>query len=355
MASRLINAIKPGIQGLLPGYFALVMATGIVSIAAHLLAYETVARILLVINVAAYIILWLLLVLRLAYFTGQVAADLRDHLRSPGFFTLVAGTCVLGSQFVLLDQDMLTGGVLWGVGLVLWLGLIYAIFSLLMTKADKPPLGEGVNGTWLVAVVATQSLSVLGTLLAGSVGNYHETMLFFTLGMYLLGGVLYILIMAMIFYRLLFFPLSAAQLTPPYWISMGAVAITTLAGDTLIINASEWSFLGEILPFLKGLNLLFWVTATWWIPLLVILGAWRHLSKRYPLTYDPMYWSLVFPLGMYTVCTYQLAKALGFQWLYSIPRYFVFVALAAWLITLFGLVYRIVAGFTSPPVSTQES
>ncbi len=355
MASRLINAIKPGIQSLLPGYFALVMATGIVSIAAHLLAYETVARILLVINVAAYIILWLLLAIRLAYFTGQVAADLRDHLRSPGFFTLVAGTCVLGSQFVLLDKDMLTGGVLWGVGLVLWLGLIYAIFSLLMTKADKPPLGEGVNGTWLVAVVATQSLSVLGTLLAGSVGNYHETMLFFTLGMYLLGGVLYILIMAMIFYRLLFFPLSAAQLTPPYWISMGAVAITTLAGDTLIINASEWSFLGEILPFLKGLNLLFWVTATWWIPLLVILGAWRHLSKRYPLTYDPMDWSLVFPLGMYTVCTYQLAKALGFQWLYSIPRYFVFVALAAWLITLFGLVYRIVTGFTSPPVSTQES
>ncbi|MBS1252690.1 MAG: putative membrane protein [Anaerolineales bacterium] len=79
--------------------------------------------------------------------------------------------------------------------------------------------------------------------------------------------------------------LSPETLTPPYWINMGAVAITTLAGATLMLNTSQWTFLGEILPFLKGFTLFFWATGTWWIPLLFILGAWRHLYKRFPLGY----------------------------------------------------------------------
>ena len=58
---------------------------------------------------------------------------------------------------------------------------------------------------------------------------------------------------------------------------MGAVAITTLAGAKLILGAPEWSFLTEILPFLKGFTLFFWAWATWWIPLLFILGFWRHV------------------------------------------------------------------------------
>ena len=59
------------------------------------------------------------------------------------------------------------------------------------------------------------------------------------------------------------------------------------------------------------------------------------------LTYHPLYWGLVFPLGMYTVCTFQLARALGVDFLLAIPRYFVYLAIAAWLATFFGLVVQI--------------
>lgn len=325
------------------------MATGIVSIASHLLNYELLARILFVINLAAYIILAILVVSRLVFHFKRLSADLTDHARGAGFFTLVAGTSVLGSQFVLLFGSMTFGIVLWCVGFVLWHLIIYIFYTAVTVKETKPSLDTGINGSWLVTVVATQSISVLGTMVAGSLTTLKETLLFYTLTMYVLGGMLYLLIIGLIFYRFLFFRLEPEQLTPPFWISMGAVAISTLAGDTLILNASQWAFIGELLPFIKGLNILFWATATWWIPLLFILGAWRHLYKRFPLRYDPQYWGMVFPLGMYTACTFQLAKALDLPFLYAIPRYFIFIAWIAWLAAFIGLVHRLVSSLLRTP------
>ena len=118
---------------------------------------------------------------------------------------------------------------------------------------------------------------------------------------------------------------------------MGAVAISTLAGATLIAAAPHAPLLHDMLPFLKGFTLLFWATATWWIPMLIILGIWRHLYHRVPLQYDPLYWGAVFPLGMYTASTYRLSIALDAPYLLILPRVFLYIAFAAWTATMFGL------------------
>ncbi len=52
--------------------------------------------------------------------------------------------------------------------------------------------------------------------------------------MFLLGCMLYLPLITLIFYRFTFVNVTTAALTPPYWINMGAVAITTLAGARLI-------------------------------------------------------------------------------------------------------------------------
>lgn len=330
-----------GLAAMSPSNFGMVMATGIVSLAAHMLGYEDLAQGLFVLNDVLFAVLCVLTVWRAVRYPRHFFGDMVDHLRGPGFFTTVAATAILGSQYIVLANDMRMGVALCVVAAVLWFVFTYAIFTALTIKREKPTLERGINGGWLLAVVATQSIAAGCALIAATTGQpYRGELNFVALSMWLWGGMLYIWTMSLIFYRYTYFRLSPDDLTPPYWINMGAMAISTLAGSLLIMNAPDAPYLTSLLPFIKGFTVFYWATGTWWIPMLVMLGIWRYVYMRFPLRYDPMYWAAVFPLGMYAASTYQMNQAMHLPFLSAIPPVFFFLAVAAWALAFLGLLVR---------------
>ena len=326
--------------GAFPGYFALVMATGIVSLAMDDQGYVAIARALFAINIGAYALLWIAGCARIAHAPRAVAYELGNHVGGPAFLTIVAGTCVLGVQCAQLAGGRFAASALWVLALVLWLALIYAFFAAVTVIEPKPRLEQGLDGSWLLATVATESIAVLGTIVAPQFPR-PDIVVFACLSFFLAGAMLYILVIGLIFFRWTFRPMDVHTLTPTYWINMGAVAITTLAGARLEASAPDYAFVAGIEHFLAGFTLFFWATGSWWVPLLVAVFAWRHLHQRVPIRYDPQYWSLVFPLGMYSVATHAYGEAGGLAFLDPLARIAGDISLVAWLLAMLGLARRL--------------
>lgn len=323
-----------------PAYFALVMATGIVAIATYLHDVPVVPIVLFWLNVVFLVSLWVATGARILLYSGAFIADVRSHSRGVGFFTAVAALGVFGSELVLQMQSVGLAIFFWAAAGLLWPIVLYGELAVLTVKQDKPSLVDGLNGAWLVSVVATQSVSILTVLVlpSGVPADLQQPLMFAALILWLGGGALYLWLITLIFYRYTFLSMSPEDLTPPYWVNMGAVAISTLAGATLFSQSALSPTVTELAPFIKGLTLFFWAIGSLWIPMLVVLGVWVYLIRGLPFAYDPLYWGGVFPLGMYSVCTYRLAEILKAPFLMPVSDVFMMVAVAAWAVTFVGLV-----------------
>lgn len=338
---------KERIRNLQPAYFAVVMATGIVSIACQLQHLDQLAAGLTIVNSAFFVVLVFLTIGRLVLFPRDLYADLTNHARAPGFLTISAGSALLGCEFIQVKGWYAAAFVLWVASAISWLLLTYSIFVVFTTKEEKPSLDQGINGGWLLAVVSTQAVAQLALFLIPMFPGDREALLFLGLALWLWGGMLYIWMISLIFYRYTFFTFAPSDLMPPYWINMGAMAISTLVGSLLAQRVMS-SALQELRPFVEGFTIFFWATATWWIPMLVILGFWRHVIRRFPLAYDPLYWGAVFPLGVYAVATYRLAEVSRMAFLFRIPNVFTYLAFLAWLLTFLGMARAVLRGGGKP-------
>lgn len=326
-----------GLADLFPGYFALVMATGIIAVGAWQQGVGWLAHALLWITAGSYVVLWVLYVARLARYRARFIDDLTGHRRGPAFLTMVAGTNVLGSGFVLIAGWRVVGLALWSLGAALWAALFYTVVASVTIREPKPDLSHGLNGGWLVLIVGTESIGVLAALLAKG-SSHPDVWLFAALAACMTGLLLYLIVISLVCYRWWFFPMASEEATPPYWINMGAVAITTLACANIYLGRHAAPSIDALAPFLGGMTVLFWAAATWWIPFLVIIGIWRHIVQRQSLRYDPQYWSLVFPLGMYGAASFRMAEGLNLGFLDWLPKASLGFALAAWAVTAVGTV-----------------
>jgi tellurite resistance protein TehA-like permease len=321
---------------LFPGYFALVMATGIIAIGAELEGLEWLGQGLYVVAGLAYLVIAVLMALRLVRYPRLLLADLTSHARGFAFLTAVAATNVLGSASAVIHGWWGLAWVLWFAGVALWAILLYITLIAVVLRSPKPGLEAGINGTWFLLTVATESVAVLGAQLLGR--SDSDLLAFTCLALFCLGLVLYVIVMTMVFLRWTFASLEPSEADPPAWIAAGAVAITVLAGSNLLLAQDAAPRIARVAPAVEVVVVLAWATATFWFPLMIAIGVWRHIVSRVPLRYHPSYWALVFPLGMYGVASARMIDATDLTALDWLPPVVLAIALTAWALAFTGLV-----------------
>ena len=283
----------------------------------------------------AYCSLVVFTVLRSMWFWQAVWTDLTDPKLVFSFFTIVAGTDVLGVGLSVRGLDTIAL-VLWLVALAAWVALIYFSFGV-MTISNAPQRADIVHGGWLLAIVGAESLVVLGTAVAPALSHFSPTAFVLLHMLWGIGLGLYGIFIAIFSHRMLFLDVALDDITPSLWIVMGAAAISANAGSDLILGGSAIPFLRSMRPFIDGMTLIMWAWGTWWVPLLLLLGIWKHAVCREPLTYTPMLWSLVFPLGMYSLASLRLSLVADFLPLQLLSHAMAWIALVAWMTTAAGL------------------
>ena len=343
-----LTAVRGAVRTLAPGYFALVMATGIVSIGTRLDGLDIVSVVLLWLTGLTYAILVVLFGWRLVAYPDAAAADLRDPKRAFGYFTLVAGTDVLGTRLALSGHHGAALAFLL-VGGSIWLVAGYAVPWMTLVGGSRPrSLIAGANGTWFIWAVATQSVAVLAAALEPTVGAGRRVLGLLAVVCWSVGVVLYAVVGVAVAARLMHYRLRPADLTPPYWVSMGATAITVVAGAS-IIQLSGAPAVARTRDMIGVISVMFWAFGTWLIPALVAAGWWRHVRHRVPLRYEPAMWSIVFPLGMYGVAGRTLGTADHLPIVAAIGSREEWLALAAWATTFVAMLAHLLSRSTSAP------
>ena len=337
---RAVHGRLAGIAGLTPGYFAGVMATGIVSIGAQLKGLELLAGILFWVALGFYVILVTLNVWRFVAYRDHVTDDFRDPARAFGFFTFIAATNVLGAALVGTGRTTLASWLL-TVSVLVWLVLGYVIPWTSVLGTHRRPMLDTANGTWFIWVVASQSIAVVAAGLEPVYHHLRNELAILAVFAWSVGVVLYAACAVFVALRVMLYPLEPRHLDPPYWVAMGAVAITIVAGAR-IVEMEEAPMIDVTRDLIAGLSVVFWAFATWLVPVLIAAGVWRHFVHRIPLRYVPTMWSLVFPLGMYSVAGIYLGRADRLPVVEAVGTHWFWVALLAWTLTATGLVRDLV-------------
>lgn len=345
--ASLTRRIAIAVEGLTPGYFACVMASGIVSIGLSLEGMTALSRVLLVICVIAFLVLGSLTVIRFLLFRAAMVEDFQDPRRAFGYFTYVAGTNVLGVRLFMEGYQTVTA-VLLALTAAAWLTLGYVVPWTAVLGQTARPVVATANGTWFIWVVASQSVAVAAATLEPVQEGLTHALSVLAVVSWSVGVFLYAATGVIVMLRMLLYDLRPQDLNPPYWVAMGACAITVLAGARIVEMAAA-PMVDATRGLVAGLSVVFWSFATWLIPVLVAAGVWRHFVHKVPLRYEATLWSIVFPLGMYAVAGIYLGRADDLPLVGWIGAAELWVALAVLLVVLVAMLRHLLLTVFLPP------
>ncbi len=310
--------------------FSVVMATGILSIAARNHHYWRIGDALGVLASLVLAILIALVMATVAVRRRVASWDLRDPDVTLRLFTFVAACAVLDTR---LTSHLVVLRLLGAVTVCSWLVLI-VLSARDMSAHGWRALRDRVHGAWELASVGSSGLAIVTARMAYYTG--HRWWLLVSAPIWLSAIGIYGLMTFLVLWRAVAERQDRQGFEPDTWILMGALAIATLAGDNIHRVAPDWLADG-----VRALTVVTWVAATLWIPPLIYFGLHRISQRPKLLQFSGVWWTLVFPLGMYSVATFASALELNLRSMQTVSLVFFWNAFAVWLIVVVAGLLRL--------------
>ncbi|HEY9304769.1 MAG TPA: tellurite resistance/C4-dicarboxylate transporter family protein [Mycobacterium sp.] len=304
-----------------PDVFAAVMATGIVSIGARDHDYVGLSVALGVLASLGLGLLVAAIIAAAAARRRKLFWDLADPDISLRLFTFVAACAVLDTR---LSFNFALLRMLSVLALLAWLVLI-VLTARNMSAHRWAALRGHAHGAWELASVGTSGLVIVMSEVSFHTGEHWWLLAAVPIWWAAIG--IYALMTWLILWRAVVERRDRDGFAPDSWIMMGALAIATLAGDILHQQISGW-----LATAVRIITIVTWVAATLWIPPLIYFGLHRITQRPDVLQFTGAWWSLVFPLGMYSVATGAMATELNMRSMHTISLIFFWDAFAVWLI-----------------------
>lgn len=352
-----------------PNWFAAVMGTGIVAVAAASLplqfsgfrAFATavwaLAALLLVALAAATALHW-----------RRHRTTARGHLLDPvmGHFygappmammTVGTGTLLLGKDIIGLPLALGIAATLWILGTLSGLICAVVVPYLMFTRHRLKP--ADAFGGWLMPVVPPMVSASTGALLIPSVpaGQWRLTML---LGCYALFGMSLlasVIVITLIWLRLTMHHTWPARMVPTLWIVLGPLGQSITAAN-LLGGVAHDAVPAPYAAALQAFGILYGVPV-WGFALLwsCLAAAITIRTAREHLPFSLTWWSFTFPVGTCVTGTTALALATGSTVFAAIAVLLYLGLLLAWITVAARTVHGSLRGYlflATPPIAASS-
>lgn len=347
-----MSVLKIATYSLDTRWFTPVMATVMVATVSQLYGLEAVAHYFFIASLVMFFAVLVFKAIRIVLFYKDSRNELLNLEKSLYFFTIVGAINLVGVCLSKIFHLYTTASIFWYVAISFWLGISLALFSILFLyrKSEERKLEDIFHGGWFFAIVGTQSTAFLGIIVAGRATQYVTFIQLFSFALWSIGASLYLIFMVLTILRLVFYQFSNNTALSPYWMNIGAAALTALAGTTLyqhiqIVNGPFVDFL----TFLKGFSLFFWSFGLWWLPFLVIFAIRKQTYGSEGFVFSVGYWEIVFALGLYAHSTLQLVGLFEGQYLVILSICFYVACIILWCFSsIFTIVHLAISSIWVP-------
>jgi C4-dicarboxylate transporter/malic acid transport protein len=313
-----------------PNWFASVMGTGIVANALVLLPFDwpaardlatvpwALAVVLLVAITAATVVHWV-------RYPERARGHLADAAMAPFYgcppmalLTVGAGTLLVATPLIGTHAAVVVDSTLWGLGTGLGLLVAIVVPGLMIRRRDLEP--RHALATWLLPVVPPMVSASTGAALITHLpsAGAQQAMLFGCYALFGLSLMLSLLMIALLWFRLVFVDVGPARSVPTLWIVLGPLGQSVTAVGLLGPHAGElvgapYGQALEAFGVVYGVPI--WGFALTWMAIAAVITV---RTMRRGLPFSLTWWSFTFPVGTVVTGTSVLATQTGarpFAWL----------------------------------------